>query len=139
MPGGEEGYEEITCKYLLDKMKKDPSVVADYLRYTWGYGLYQEQTRRSREAVCGCWHWEETAVALASGIAGKRRQAFLWGYSTFVQRAFDQISQDLCINNNPATIVTFLGSVYGMNDVTHLSCRIFPCWGTSRIWFTLRL
>lgn len=47
-------------------------------------------------------------------------------YSTFVQRTFDQIAQDLCINNSPATIVTFWGSVYGMNDVTHLGFQDIP-------------
>ncbi len=47
-------------------------------------------------------------------------------YSSFVQRTFDQVSQDLCINNNAATIVTFAGSVYGMNDVTHLGFQDIP-------------
>ena len=42
-------------------------------------------------------------------------------YSTFIQRAYDQLSQDLCINNNPATILVFWGSLGAMNDVTHLS------------------
>ena len=72
---------------------------------------------------------EETAVALASGIAANGGKPFYGVYSTFVQRAFDQISQDLCINNNPATIVTFLGSVYGMNDVTHLGLQDIPMLG----------
>ena len=47
-------------------------------------------------------------------------------YSTFVQRTFDQIAQDVCIDNSPATIVTFSGSVYGMNDVTHLGLQDIP-------------
>ena len=46
-----------------------------------------------------------------------------------MQRAFGQISQDLCINNNPATIVTFLGSVYGKNDVTPLGLQDIPMQG----------
>lgn len=37
-----------------------------------------------------------------------------------MQRTYDQLSQDLCINNNPATILVNTASVYGMNDVTHL-------------------
>lgn len=40
-------------------------------------------------------------------------------YSSFIQRTYDQLSQDLCINNNPATILINTASVYGMNDVTH--------------------
>lgn len=57
---------------------------------------------------------------MASGIAANGGKP-VWGvYSSFVQRTYDQISQDLCINNSPATILTFWGTVYGMNDVTHL-------------------
>ena len=41
-------------------------------------------------------------------------------YSTFIQRAYDQLSQDLCINRNPATLLVFWGSLSAMNDVTHL-------------------
>ncbi len=37
-----------------------------------------------------------------------------------MQRTYDQLSQDLCINNNPATILVNGASVYGMNDITHL-------------------
>ena len=69
---------------------------------------------------------EETAVALASGIAANGGKPVFGVYSTFVQRTFDQISQDVCINNSPATIVTFWGSVYGMNDVTHLGLQDIP-------------
>ena len=47
-------------------------------------------------------------------------------YSTFIQRAYDQISQDLCINSNAATIIVAWGSVYGMNDVTHLGLYDIP-------------
>ena len=69
---------------------------------------------------------EETAVALAAGIAANGGKPVYGVYSTFVQRTFDQIAQDVCINNSPATIVTFSGSVYGMNDVTHLGLQDIP-------------
>ncbi|MDU4660266.1 MAG: transketolase C-terminal domain-containing protein, partial [Clostridium butyricum] len=63
---------------------------------------------------------EEHAVALASGMAANGGKPVYGVYSTFLQRTYDQISQDLCINNNPAVILVTLASVYGMNDVTHL-------------------
>ena len=47
-------------------------------------------------------------------------------YSSFLQRTYDQLSQDLCINNNPATLLVFAASVYGMNDVTHLGIFDIP-------------
>ena len=43
--------------------------------------------------------------------------------SSFLQRTYDQISQDLCINDNPATILVLWGSLSSMTDVTHL-CHI---------------
>ena len=63
---------------------------------------------------------EEHAVALASGIAANGGKPVYGVYSTFVQRTYDQLSQDLCINNNPAVILVFVGGLTGMNDVTHL-------------------
>ena len=69
---------------------------------------------------------EETAVALAAGIAANGGKPVYGVYSTFVQRTFDQIAQDVCIDNSPATIVTFSGSVYGMSDVTHLGLQDIP-------------
>lgn len=47
-------------------------------------------------------------------------------YSTFIQRTYDQLSQDLCVNSNAATILVFAASVYGMNDVTHLGIYDIP-------------
>ena len=63
---------------------------------------------------------EEHAVALASGISKNGGTPVYGVYSTFLQRTYDQISQDLCINNNPMTFLVFSGSAYGMTDVTHL-------------------
>ena len=69
---------------------------------------------------------EENAVALASGIAANGGKPVYGVYSTFIQRAYDQISQDLCINSNAATIIVAWGSIYGMNDVTHLGLYDIP-------------
>lgn len=69
---------------------------------------------------------EETAVALASGLAAGGAKPVYGVYSSFLQRTYDQLSQDLCINNNPATLLVFAASVYGMNDVTHLGIFDIP-------------
>lgn len=80
---------------------------------------------------------EETAVALASGIAANGGKPVYGVYSTFVQRTYDQIAQDLCINNSRQLLPTFCGSVYGMNDVTHLGLYDIPMIPIFRIWYTL--
>ena len=69
---------------------------------------------------------EETAVALASGIAANGGKPVFGVYSSFIQRTYDQITQDVCINGNAVTFAVFAGSVYGMNDVTHLGLQDIP-------------
>lgn len=124
--GGEEGYEEITCKYLLDKMKKDPSVVAITSGTPGVMGFTKSKREEAGKQFVDVGIAEETAVALASGIAANGGKPVYGVYSTFIQRAYDQISQDLCINSNAATIIVAWGSVYGMNDVTHLGLYDIP-------------
>lgn len=63
---------------------------------------------------------EEHGVAMASGIAKNGGKPIFATHSSFIQRTYDQLSQDLCINKNAATILVNTASVYGMNDITHL-------------------
>ncbi len=124
-PQGED-YSDITAKFLLEKMKKDPSVVAITSATPTVLGFTKDKREEAGKQFVDVGIAEETAVALASGIAANGGKP-VWGvYSTFVQRSYDQIAQDLCINNNAATIVTFWGTVYGMNDVTHLGLYDIP-------------
>ena len=124
--GDEEDYSSVSCDYLLDKMKKDPKVVAITAGTPTVIGFAEDKRREAGKQFVDVGIAEETAVALASGIAAGGGKPVFGVYSSFVQRTFDQISQDLCINNNAATIVTFAGSVYGMNDVTHLGFQDIP-------------
>lgn len=115
-----EDYSDITVKYLLDKMKKDPTVVAITSGTPTVLGFTADKRKEAGSQFVDVGIAEETAVALASGIAANGGKP-IWGvYSSFVQRTYDQISQDLCINGNAATMVVYWGTVYGMNDVTHL-------------------
>ena len=122
----EEDYSDISMNYLLDKMKKDPAVVAITSGTPTVMGFTEDKRKEAGKQFVDVGIAEETAVALASGIAANGGKPVYGVYSTFVQRTYDQIAQDLCINNSPATIVTFCGSVYGMNDVTHLGLCDIP-------------
>lgn len=122
----EEDYSDISMNYLLDKMKKDPAVVAITSGTPTVIGFTEDKRKEAGKQFVDVGIAEETAVALASGIAANGGKPVYGVYSTFVQRTYDQIAQDLCINNSPATIVTFCGSVYGMNDVTHLGLYDIP-------------
>ena len=121
-----EDYSSVTADYLLKKMKQDKSVVAITSATPAVLGFTADKRAEAGAQFVDVGIAEENAVALASGIAANGGKPVYGVYSTFVQRTFDQISQDLCINNSPATIVTFAGSVYGMNDVTHLGLQDIP-------------
>lgn len=121
-----EDFSSVTRDYLLDKMKKDKSVVAITAGTPTVMGFTADKRKEAGSQFVDVGIAEETAVALASGIAANGGKPVFGVYSTFVQRTFDQISQDMCINNSPATIVTFWGSVYGMNDVTHVGLQDIP-------------
>ena len=121
-----EDYSSVTADFLLAKMKQDDTVVAITSATPTVLGFTKDKREEAGKQFVDVGIAEETAAALASGIAANGGKP-VWGvYSTFVQRTYDQISQDICINNSPATIVTFWGSVYGMNDVTHLGLYDIP-------------
>lgn len=115
-----EDYSSITGNFLLDKIKKDKDVIAITSATPAVFGFDEETRKLAGKQFVDVGIAEETAVALASGVAAGGGKPVYPVYSTFIQRTYDQLSQDLCINNNAATIVVFAASVFGMNDVTHL-------------------
>ena len=121
-----EDYGTLTCDYLLDKMKKDKSVVAITSATPTVFGFTKDKREEAGAQFVDVGIAEETAVALMSGISKNGGKPVYGVYSTFIQRTFDQLSQDVCINNNPCTIIVFAASVFGMNDVTHLGIYDIP-------------
>lgn len=121
-----EDYTSVTRDYLLKKMKEDPAVVAITAGTPTVMGFTEDKRKEAGRQFVDVGIAEETAAALASGIAANGGRPVFGVYSTFLQRTFDQVSQDICINKSPVTIVTFAGSVFGMNDVTHLGLQDIP-------------
>ena len=121
-----EDYSDVTAEYLLAKMKEDRSVVAITAATPAVMGFVKDKREEAGKQFVDVGIAEETAVALASGIAKNGGKPVYGVYSSFVQRTYDQLSQDLCINNSPATMIIYAASVYGMNDVTHLGIFDIP-------------
>lgn len=121
-----EDYSGLTAEYLLKKMKEDKTVVAITSATPTVMGFTADKRTEAGSQFVDVGIAEEHAVALASGIAANGGKPLYGVYSTFIQRTYDQLSQDLCINSNPATIVVFAASVFGMNDVTHLGIYDIP-------------
>jgi len=116
----EEDYATLTADYLLKKMKENSRIVGITSGTPTVMGFTPEKRVKAGKQFIDVGIAEEHAVALASGIAAARGKPVFGVYSTFIQRAYDQLSQDLCINNNPAVLLVFWGSLSSMNDVTHL-------------------
>lgn len=115
-----ENYGDLTADYLLYKMKKDSKVVALVAGVPTNIGFTKDKRERAGKQFVDVGIAEEHAIAMASGIAKNGGKPVFATHSSFMQRTYDQLSQDLCVNNNPATILVNTASVYGMNDVTHL-------------------
>ena len=123
---GGEDYSSMTADILLKKMKEDKTVVGITSATPTVFGFTADKRKEAGSQFVDVGIAEETAVALASGIAKNGGKPVYGVYSTFIQRTYDQLSQDLCINNSPATILVYWASVYGMNDVTHLGIYDIP-------------
>ena len=124
--GGEPDFADASLEYLLKKMDEDKSVVAITAGTPTVMGFTADMRAKAGKQFVDVGIAEETAVALASGIAANGGKPVFGVYSSFIQRAYDQITQDVCINGNAVTFSVFAGSVYGMNDVTPLGLQDIP-------------
>lgn len=121
-----EDYGTVTCNYLLEKMQADKSVCAITSATPTVFGFTPDVRKKAGKQFMDVGIAEEHAMALASGIAKNDGKPFYGVYSSFLQRTYDQLSQDVCINKSPVTIAVFAASVYGMSDVTHLGIYDIP-------------
>jgi len=115
-----EDYTDVTKEYLIKKMKEDKTVVTITSGTPGAVGFNKKDRDEVGSQFIDVGIAEETAVAIASGMASKGAKPVYTVVSTFLQRTYDQLSQDLCINNNSATIVVYYAGAIGMTDVTHL-------------------
>lgn len=117
-----ENYDSITSEFLLKKMEKDPTVIAISPATPLQTGLLPEFRKKAGPQYVDVGIAEEHAVAFASGLAKNGAKPVLLAVSSFLQRTYDQLMQDLALNASPATILVFLGNL-SPGDATH--CGIF--------------
>ncbi|WP_027430538.1 1-deoxy-D-xylulose-5-phosphate synthase [Lachnospira multipara] len=118
--GNVKSYTEMTVDFIMDKAKKDKEFFVITPAMPGAIGLSIEQRLELKDQYLDVGIAEEAAVAIASGAAKNGAKPLLVTNMTFIQRSYDQISQDLCINNNPVTMVMNYSSFDGLTDVTHL-------------------
>ena len=118
---GGENYNDITAEFLIDKVSKDKNVVLVNAGTPGAVGLTPERRQKLGQNFVDVGIAEEHAVAMSSALAKGGCKPVYLVWSSFIQRTYDQLSQDLAINNNPAVILVF-GAGISSGDVTHLGC-----------------
>lgn len=120
-----ENYSDITYDFLYARHQQDKNMVVISAGTPGAYGLNPERRASFGENYIDVGIAEEQAVAMASALAkGGCRPVFMV-YSSFLQRTYDQLSQDLALNNNTAVILVFSAGISGM-DATHLGSFDIP-------------
>ncbi len=123
--GQTESYESLTTDYLLKKHETDKTVIAISPSTPGAYGFTPEFRKKMGECYTDPGIAEEHAVAYASALAANGAKPVLAIMSSFMQRTYDQMSQDLALNNSPATILVYWGGLSPM-DATHVGSFDIP-------------
>ena len=121
-----ETYPELFSDWMLSEMKKDKTLIAVTAGTPTAAGFTADKRKEAGSQHLDMGIAEEQAVAMISGMAKGGLRPVWSVYSTFIQRTYDQIAQDLCINSNPAVINVVGGGVNSMNDITHICLFDIP-------------
>ena len=121
-----ETYQQLFSDWMLGEMKKDNTLIAVTAGTPTAAGFTADKRKEAGSQHLDMGIAEEQAVAMISGMAKGGLRPVWTVYSTFIQRTYDQIAQDLCINSNPAVINVVGGGVNSMNDITHICLFDIP-------------
>lgn len=121
----DETYASLTTDYLLNKALKDKNLIAVNAATPGGTGLTQEFRKAMGKQFVDVGICEEHAMAFISGLAKTGANPFFVVQSSFLQRTYDQMSQDICLNNSPVTMLVYNGEISNM-DATHLGIFDIP-------------
>lgn len=118
--GDGESYGAITPNWIMERAEKDKKFVVVTPAMPASVGLVPELREKLGSQYLDVGIAEEAAAAVCAGIAKNGGNPLLVTNMTFLQRAYDQISQDVCINSLPVTMLMNYTSFDGLTDVTHL-------------------
>ncbi len=122
---GDDNYYAVTNKFILDKYNKDKTLVLINPATPGAAGFTNEFRKSLGNNYIDTGIAEEHAVAYASALAKYGAKPVLAIMSSFIQRTYDQLSQDLALNSSPATILVYWGGITSA-DMTHLCCFDIP-------------
>ena len=119
-------YQDVTKDFLKEQAQTNPNFVFLAAGTMGGIGLSPKDRAELGRHYVDVGIAEEHAVAMASGLARGGARPIFGTDSTFFQRVYDQMAQDVAINNSPAVFLSVGASLYYMNDVTHLGFFDIP-------------
>lgn len=121
-----ESINDRTAEYLLEKMKTDKTLVAISAAVPSFGGFNKARRERAGKQFVDVGICEEHAAAFSSALAKSGARPVWFVASTFLQRAYDQLSHDIAVNSSPAVIVVTASGLSSMNDVTHVGFFDIP-------------
>ena len=120
-----EDYTSLTTDYMLKKAKEDSSFIVVNAATPGVFGFSKEFRTKMDKQYTDVGIAEEHAVAYTSALAKMGAKPIFAVMSSFIQRAYDQLSQDLCLNNSPVTMLVYWGAISNA-DATHLCVFDIP-------------
>ncbi len=125
-PFNGERYDRIVRDHLIEKMKQDSKVVTMIAAVPDALNFTEKHRKIAGKQFVDVGIAEEHAISMAAGLAKNGCKPVFVTMSTFFQRTYDQISQELCINSASATLIVVNASVYAANDITHIGIFDIP-------------
>ena len=119
-------FQAASVEFIKETAKANPNFVFLAAGTMGGIGLSRSARAELGSQYVDVGIAEEHAVAMASGLARGGARPIFGTYSTFFQRVYDQMAQDVAVNNSPAIFLSVGASIYYMNDVTHLGFFDIP-------------
>lgn len=114
-----EDYNSVTKKFIMEKAKEDKTLIVVNPATPGVHGFTPDFREKLGTQYTDVGIAEEHAIAFSSALAKSGAKPILAIMTSFVQRTYDQISQDLCLNNSPLTMLVYWGGLSGA-DATHL-------------------
>ncbi|NJA89072.1 1-deoxy-D-xylulose-5-phosphate synthase [Rhodocyclus tenuis] len=116
--GGKPTYTQIFGDWLCDMAAADPSLVAITPAMGEGSGMIRF-ARRYPERYFDVGIAEQHSATFAAGLACEGLKPVLAIYSTFLQRAYDQVVHDIALQNLPVMMALDRGGIVGADGPTH--------------------
>jgi 1-deoxy-D-xylulose-5-phosphate synthase len=115
-----EAYDDLFATHMMELCQQHPEMAVITAGTPGVLAFTPDRRERMGRQFIDVGIAEQEAVALASGMAKRGARPCFGVVSSFIQRAYDQLSQDVAVNGTPVVLNIFYGSILGMNDVTHL-------------------